>query len=55
MECVKIGNATLYNGDCLQVLQSMETASIDALITDPLTQAEVLRGLTVLAIRILSI
>jgi len=30
-----IGNATLYQGDCLEVLSNFETQSVDAIITDP--------------------
>ena len=33
-EKVVIGNATLYRGDCMDVLQSL-TDTVDALITDP--------------------
>ena len=34
-EKVTIGNTTLYCGDCLDVLQDIQSASIDAVITDP--------------------
>ena len=34
-EVVKIGNATLYLGESLEVLQSLEPGSVDAVITDP--------------------
>ena len=30
-----IGNATLYLGDCLEVLSNFETKEVDAIITDP--------------------
>lgn len=35
MEKVEIGNATLYNGDCLEVLPTLELRSVDAVLTDP--------------------
>lgn len=35
MESVTIGNATLYNGECLEILQSLPPFSVDAVITDP--------------------
>lgn len=34
-KCVTIGLATLYLGDCMDVLRSLDAASVDALITDP--------------------
>jgi len=30
-----IGNATLYQGDCLELMETLPSASIDAVITDP--------------------
>ena len=33
--CVRIGNATLYNADCLDVLRTLPAASVDAVVTDP--------------------
>jgi site-specific DNA-methyltransferase (adenine-specific) len=30
-----IGNATLYQGDCMEILQSLPPFSVDAVITDP--------------------
>lgn len=35
IERVTIGNATLYLGESLEVLQSLEPGSVDAVITDP--------------------
>ena len=35
MQKRQIGNATLYQGDSLEILASLEGGSIDALITDP--------------------
>lgn len=35
VERVTIGNATLYLGESLEVLQSLEPGSVDAVITDP--------------------
>lgn len=35
MRIVKIGNATLYHGDSLAMLQLLAEASVDAVITDP--------------------
>jgi len=35
IEKTTIGNATLYCGDCLDVLQEVQHESIDAIITDP--------------------
>ncbi len=35
MEAFTIGNATIYQGDCLQVLRTLQNNSIDAVITDP--------------------
>lgn len=35
IEKVVIGDATLYRGDCLDVMRSMPSASVDAVITDP--------------------
>ena len=35
IEVVTIGNATLYLGESLEVLQSLEPGSVDAVITDP--------------------
>ena len=32
-ECVKIGDATLYHGDCLEILPTLP--KVDAVITDP--------------------
>jgi site-specific DNA-methyltransferase (adenine-specific) len=34
-ERVVIGDATLYLGDCLEVLPTLATGSVDAIITDP--------------------
>lgn len=34
-ECVTIGNATLYLGDCLEVLPELKPMSVDAVIVDP--------------------
>jgi len=34
-EKVQIGRHTLYRGDCLEVLPTLDTGSIDALVTDP--------------------
>ena len=34
-EAVQIGNATLYCGDCLDVLKTLPDASIEAIVTDP--------------------
>lgn len=34
-EAVRIGNATLYCGDCLDVLKTLPDASIEAIVTDP--------------------
>jgi site-specific DNA-methyltransferase (adenine-specific) len=34
-EAVRIGNATLYCGDCLDVLRTLPDASIEAIVTDP--------------------
>lgn len=31
----EIGNATLYQGDCMEILQSLPPFSVDAVITDP--------------------
>ena len=30
-----IGDATLYLGDCLEVMAEMEAGSVDAVVTDP--------------------
>jgi len=30
-----IGNATLYLGDCLEVMKQMPENSVDAIVTDP--------------------
>lgn len=35
MEPVRIGNATLYYGDCLEILPALLENSVDVLITDP--------------------
>lgn len=35
MRCVQIGRATLYHGDALAVLDALQEASVDAVITDP--------------------
>jgi len=35
MEKIEIGNATLYHGDCFNVLESLEDGSIDNVISDP--------------------
>ena len=35
MDIVKIGDATLYHGDCLEILMSISEGSIEAIITDP--------------------
>lgn len=35
MHKVTIGNATLYNADCLDVMRGMGEGSVDAVITDP--------------------
>jgi DNA modification methylase len=32
-ECVKIGNATLYHGDCREILPTL--GKVDAVVTDP--------------------
>jgi len=32
---VTIGNATLYQGDCLDILRTLPDASVDAVVTDP--------------------
>ena len=34
-EPVIIGNATLYQGDCLDILRTLPDASVDAVVTDP--------------------
>ena len=34
-EKITIGNATLYCGDCLDVMQDIQSTTIDAVITDP--------------------
>jgi len=34
-EAVQIGDCTLYHGDCLEVLPTLETGSVDAVVTDP--------------------
>ena len=31
----RIGNITLYNADCIQVMQSMESESVNVILTDP--------------------
>lgn len=35
MKSVTIGDATLYNADCLDVMRSMPENSVDAIVTDP--------------------
>lgn len=35
MKRVEIHNAILYHGDCLEILPSLESKSVDAVITDP--------------------
>jgi site-specific DNA-methyltransferase (adenine-specific) len=35
MNAVQIGNATLYLGDCLDVLKTLPENSVDAIVTDP--------------------
>lgn len=35
IEKVEIGNATLYHGDCLEILPTLENNSIDMIWTDP--------------------
>jgi len=35
MQVERIGTATLYCGDCIDVMRGMESASIDAIVTDP--------------------
>lgn len=32
---VTIGNATLYNGDCLELMSTIETGSVDLVVTSP--------------------
>jgi DNA modification methylase len=34
-EKVQIGDCTLYRGDCLEILPTLEPASVDAVVTDP--------------------
>lgn len=34
-ECVTIGNATLYHGDCLEILPTLAAESVDIVWTDP--------------------
>lgn len=35
IEKVVIGNATLYHGDCLEVMRTLPDCSVDAVVTDP--------------------
>ncbi|MEH0008075.1 MAG: site-specific DNA-methyltransferase [Flavobacteriales bacterium] len=35
MKKIQIGSATLYNGNCMKILPTLETGSMDAVITDP--------------------
>ena len=34
-DCVQIGEATLYHGDCLEILPTLEAESVDMVWTDP--------------------
>lgn len=35
MRCEKIGNQTLYQGDCFELMQEMQKESVDLVLTDP--------------------
>jgi len=35
IEKIVIGNATLYHGDCLEVMRTLPDCSVDAVVTDP--------------------
>ncbi len=35
IEKIVIGNATLYHGDCLEVMRTLPDFSVDAVVTDP--------------------
>lgn len=35
MSPIVVGNATLYRGDCLDVLKTIADNSIDSIVTDP--------------------